>query len=327
MKAIIPAAGIGTRLLPQTYTVPKPLLYVAGKPIIGHILDDLEKIGIDEIGLIVGDKGGKITDYVNSNYSFRLDYVYQEERCGLGHAIYLYLSEKGYRDEPLMIVLSDTIFNADLTKIKDSKYTTIGVHKVDTPKRYGIVELEHGFIKSLVEKPAAPKSNLAIVGVYFIKNVSLLFKSLQYIIQNDVKTKGEYQLTDALQLMVDNGEEIAVFDVDGWHDCGTPETLLQTNRYLLDSISNVPIISGSIIIPPVYISNSAIIDNSIIGPYVSIASSAKVTKSIVEDSIINENSFISNGLIRNSIIGYNAVFDGQFSVLNVGDSSQIAFVK
>lgn len=325
MKAIIPAAGSGTRLLPHTYTVPKPLVHVAGKPILGHILDDLERAGIDRIGLIVGDKGEKITDYVESHYSFESDHIYQKERNGLGHAIYLYLKEKGSDNGPAIIVLGDTIFEADLTKVSDSPHSSIAVHKVDDPRRFGVVELKGKFIKRLVEKPDTPVSDLAIVGVYFIKNTQHLFECLQQLIDKDIRTRGEYQLTDALQLMLDDGEEMTTFAVAGWYDCGTPWTLLQTNRYLLGKAGNICEIPGNIIIPPVSIADSAVVENSIVGPYVSIADGAEVTRSIIEDSIINENASICNALIRESLIGDNAVFAGQFSKLNVGDSSQVTF--
>ena len=327
MKAIIPAAGSGTRLLPHTYTIPKPLVYVAGKPILGHILDHLETAGIDSVGLIVGDKGEKITNYIKAKHSFNLDFVYQRERQGLGHAIYLYLKEKNYDNEPILIVLSDTIFDADLTKMICSQHSCIAVHKVDNPQRFGVVELNGQFIKKLIEKPVAPTSNLAIVGVYFIRDVKLLFESLQKLIKEDIRTRGEYQLTDALQIMLDMGEQIKTFTIDGWHDCGTPETLLQTNKYLLGKIVKIPKSSNSIIVPPVYIADSAVIENSIIGPYVSVAEGAKISKSIVEDSIINENAIIRNALIKDSLIGDNAVLDGQFSKLNIGDSSQVTFVR
>jgi len=327
MIAIIPAAGSGTRLLPHTYTIPKPLVYVAGKPILGHILGDLENAGIDRIGLIVGDRGERITKYVESSYKFQVDHVYQRERLGLGHAIYLYLKEKNHDDKPALIILSDTIFEANLAEMLDSQYSTIAVHKVEDPRRFGIVELKGKFIKRLIEKPDSPTSDLAIVGVYFIRNVHLLFECLQHIVDKDIRTRGEYQLTDALQLMLDSGEEMTTFAVAGWHDCGTPDTLLQTNRYLLGRAGKSCDMPGNIIIPPVSIAESAVIENSIVGPYVSVAAGAQVTKSIIEDSIINEKASIRNALIRESLIGDNAVFDGQFSKLNVGDSSQITFGK
>ena len=165
MKAIVPAAGSGTRLRPLTNTMPKPLVYVAGKPILGHILDSLENTEIDSIGFILGDRGERITDYVASHYDFDLDHVHQEERKGLGHAIYLYLKEKNFGDEPVLIILSDTIFDADIAEILDSPYSSIGVHKVKNPEQFGIVESGVRFIKGFEEKPDNPKSDMAIVGV------------------------------------------------------------------------------------------------------------------------------------------------------------------
>ncbi len=323
MKAIIPAAGVGTRLRPHTHTIPKPLVYVAGKPIIGHILDNLKVNGIDSIGLIIGDMGEKIIEYIVKNYNFKLDYIYQKERKGLGHAIYLYLNEKGFSDEPVFISLGDTIVDADITGMLNSEYTCIATHRVDDPHRFGIVEIEDGFIKKLIEKPERPISNLAIVGLYFIKNIRSLFECLDYIVRNDIRTKDEYQLTDALQLMLDNGVKMSIHTIDKWLDCGTAESLLETNKYLLDKIHNEIMIPGSIIIPPVIISSTAVIESSIIGPYVSIANYAEIRRSIVENSIINENAVIKNALIRESLIGESAFYDGQFNKLNIGDFSQI----
>lgn len=326
MKAIIPAAGGGTRLRPHTHTMPKPLVHVAGKPILGHILDGLESIGVNRIGFILGDKGEKITEYVSSAYDFDLDYIYQTERLGLGHAIYLYLKEKGFEDlddEPVLIILSDTVFEADLSEILDSQYSSIGVHKVDDPRQFGIVEPGVRFIKRFEEKPDKPASDLAIVGIYFIKNIKPLFECLQQIVDDDIKTRGEYQLTDALQLMLDHGEKMTTFFIEGWYDCGSPETLLNTNRHLLEKMGGSRKIPGSIIIPPVWIADSAVVENSIVGPYVSIADGSKVTESIIKDAIINENASIRSALIKESLIGENAIFNGQFSSLNIGDSSEI----
>ena len=323
MKAIIPAAGSGTRLRPQTHTVPKPLVNVAGRPILGHILDGLEKIGIDRIGFILGERGEKIAQYVSSAYKFELDYINQPERLGLGHAIYLYLKEKGFSDEPVLIILSDTVFEADLSQLLDSQYSSIGVNKVDDPQRFGIVELEDIFIKKLVEKPTDPTSNLAIVGIYFIKNTGLLFECLQRLIDENIRTRGEYQLTDALQMMVERGEKMTTFPIEGWYDCGSPENLLKTNRHLLGKMGEHCDRPGCIVIPPVCIANSAVIEKSIIGPYVSIAAGSRVTDSIIRDAIINQNAIIRTALIKDSLIGDGAIFNGQFTSLNIGDSSEI----
>ncbi|MCX6013577.1 MAG: nucleotidyltransferase family protein, partial [Chloroflexi bacterium] len=202
MKAIIPAAGKGTRLLPHTYAIPKPLVHVAGKPIIGHILDSLIKCGINSVGFILNDNGDQITDYVRLNYNLNVDSIYQDQPNGLGYAVYLYLKDKKI-DDSVLIVLGDTIIESDLSSVLNSQYSTIAVHNVNEPQKFGIVELENGFIKRLVEKPENPISNLAIIGFYFIKNPSLLLNCLEEMITNDIRTKNEYQLTDALQMMLE----------------------------------------------------------------------------------------------------------------------------
>jgi len=327
MKAIIPAAGKGTRLLPHTYATPKPLVHVAGKPILGHIIDNLIKYKVDSIGFILGDNGEQIIDYARSEYSLNIDSVYQSQLNGLGYAIYLYLKDDKYKHEPVLIVLGDTIFDADLSLVLNSQYSSLAVRQVSDPRRFGIVETEDGFVKRLVEKPENPQSDLAIVGIYFIRNTNLLLTCLEKLINEDIKTKNEYQLTDALQLMLENGEKMTTFTVDGWYDCGTYDALLHTNRSLLDKNGKMNYsMEGNIIVPPVSIAESAKIENSIIGPYVSIADNATITKSIIEDAIIEEQATIRNALIKESIIGGNAIFEGQFNRLNIGDYSRIMYV-
>jgi len=203
MKAILPVAGVGTRLRPLTHTTPKALVHVAGKPILGHILDALIPLGIDEVVLIVGYLGEQVVEYVRSTYPLRVKFVEQPERKGLGHAIYL-AKEQVPNDEPILIVLGDTIFQADLAKVLADRRSAIGVREVEDPTRFGVVEMDGGSIKKLVEKPAVPPSNLAIVGVYYLTSSQRLFASLQEVIDRDIKVKGEYQLTDALQIMIEH---------------------------------------------------------------------------------------------------------------------------
>lgn len=297
---------------------------MAGKPILGHILDILIPVGITEVVLVVGYLGEKIVEYVQANYDLKVHFVHQAERKGLGHAIYL-TKDIFPENEPVLIVLGDTVFEADLATALESGQSCIGVKAVDNPEKFGIVELQDGLITRLVEKPTDPPTNLAVVGVYYINESAPLFAVLQEIMDRGIRSKGEYQLTDALQLMVERGFKLSVFDVQEWYDCGQPETLLATNRCLLGKNGPPPEIPGSILIPPVYIPESAKIFNSIIGPFVSVADGAEISNSIVRDSIINEGAKVENILLSNSLIGEHAAVEGNFTQLNIGDSSAIKF--
>jgi glucose-1-phosphate thymidylyltransferase len=326
LKAIIPAAGIGTRLRPHTYTLPKALLYVAGKPIISHILDDVVKLDLSGIVLIVGYKGELIEDYVRKHYKdLNIDFVIQEERKGIGHAIDL---TRGVADcdEPLLIILGDTIVKADLGKLVTSKHNVLGVKEVDDPRRFGVCEVDGEYITKLVEKPENPPSNLALVGLYYLRNSRALFEALREEIDNGITNHGEYQITDALQMMIEKGEKFITYEIDEWFDCGKPEAMLETNRKLLqDAGRDVPSIDGSIVIPPVSISPGAEIVNSIIGPYVSIAEKAVVHNSIVRDSVLAEECSVKDTLLESSLVGANAAIHGGFHKVDVGDSSEISF--
>lgn len=323
MRAIIPVAGIGTRLRPHTYSAPKVLLNVAGKPIIGHILDRLVENGITEATLIVGHLGEMVRDYITANYSLRTDFVEQKDRQGLGHAIY---SARGtFGKEPILIILGDTIIDADLSSLLNSEHSAIGLKEVENPRRFGIAELRNGYVSRLVEKPDEPPSNLAIVGLYYIRRPGHLAECLEELIQRGIRTRGEFQLTDGLQLMIEKGEKIKPFTIDGWHDCGSPETLLETNRYLLQKQSTFHDLKGVVIIPPVYISPTSRISSSVIGPYATIADRAVVEDCIVRDSIISEDAIVQKALIEHSIVGNNAAVKGSFKRINIGDSSEIDF--
>lgn len=325
MKAIIPAAGIGTRLRPHTYTLPKALLYVAGKPIISHILDDVVPLAPSSIVLIVGYKGELIEQFIRKNYpSLKVDFVFQEERKGIGHAVDL-TRKVADAGEPLLIVLGDTIIKTDLAKVVAHKTNVLGVKEVDDPRRFGVAETQGGRITRLVEKPAEPASNLALVGLYYLQDGKSLFAAVREIIDRNITTNNEYQITDALQLMIGRGAEFAPFVIDEWFDCGKPEAMLETNRKLLKNAPVTPPIEGSIIIPPVSISPGAEIVNSIIGPYVSIAERCVIHSSVVRDSVVSEGASVTDALLESSLIGANAVIRGGFKKLDVGDSSEISF--
>lgn len=322
MKAIIPVAGVGSRLRPHTYTLPKVLLNVAGKPILGHILEELRNQGVRECSIIVGYMGDLVEEYVRRNFDLDVTFITQEERKGLGHSIWL--ARQTFDEEPILIILGDTIFEVDLSSIKNSSTSALGVKEVDDPRRFGVAEVnEQGIITRLVEKPEVPTTNLALVGLYYITNPMLLASSLENLIDQDIRTRGEYQLTDALQIMIDKGEQFKTFGVEGWYDCGKSETLLSTNRYLLERQSTERKFSDAVVIPPVYISPNATIQRSVVGPNATIADDAVVVDSIVRDSIIGDGATVQQSLLENSIIGNNAAVRGQFLRANVGDSSAI----
>ncbi len=322
MRAIIPAAGIGTRLRPHTHTLPKVLMNVAGKPILGHIVDSLVESGIDELTVIIGYQGEKVRRYLNSHFSLPIRYVVQEERKGLGHAVGMGLDDA---ETPALIILGDTIFDADFSDILQAEENTIAVKEVEDPRRFGVVEMESGKVIRLVEKPSDPPSNLAIVGLYKMNNQRALKTAIDDTVAQDITTKGEYQLTDALQLMIEDGTEITVSRIKGWYDCGKKETLLATNRYLLEQMDKAYEIEGSTIIPPVYIGESCQIARSIIGPHTTLDDGTVVENCIVRDSIVGPNTRLVDSNIHLSLIGEEAVVHGKVQQLNVGDHSEIEF--
>jgi glucose-1-phosphate thymidylyltransferase len=324
MRAIIPVAGVGSRLRPHTYTLPKVLLHVAGKPILGHIIDKIVEEGIGEATFVVGHMGDKIRRYVTAAYpDFRADFVEQEEQLGLGHAIWLSRGTIG--SDPVLIILGDTIFDVNLRPVLRNGVSSLGVKEVEDPRRFGVAVLKNGAIERLVEKPEQPVSRLAIVGLYYLRNAPLLVQCLEDLVARDIRTKGEYQLTDALQLMLERGERMTTFPVEGWFDCGKPETLLSTNRALLDRGSVSRPYPGVVINEPVHIAATARLENCVIGPYATVGEGATVTDAIVRNSIIGENARVRAMFLEDSIVGSGAVVTGGRSRINVGDSSELEF--
>ena len=321
MKAIIPVAGQGTRLRPHTHTTPKVLLHVAGKPIVGHILDQLVTLGISDLVMVVGYRGGMVQDYVDRDYDFQAEFVEQRELLGLGHAILQ--TRDAVKEGPGLIVLGDTVFKANLDPVLHSKDALIGVKPVEDPRRFGIAELEGNRITRLVEKPDHPSSNLAIVGIYYLPEMMALYEALDRLIGSEKRTKGEFQLTDALQDLLDQGNIMHPLPVDGWLDCGKPETLLDTNRQLLITNSHHRKIDGTIVVDPVYIADSASVTSSIIGPFVSIGENSRIERTMLRDTIVNMGATVIGAALEKSIIGENATVVGKMTRLNVGDSSEI----
>ncbi len=329
MKAIIPVAGIGTRLRPHTHTQPKALIPIAGKPILAHIIDSLLKAGINEFVFIIGYMGDKIENYITTNYpSIKTDFVIQTTGRGTGHAIYLAKQQIKGKGE-ILIVLGDTIVDADLRSVIANEMSLLGVKKVEDPRQFGVAELDkEGFIKRMVEKPLIPKSNLALVGLYKIRESDQLIDALEYNITNKITNQNEYQLTDALMHMVNQGVKFKTFDVDNWFDCGKKEILLDTNSILLKRLNydtSKYKFNNTIIIPPVFIGDNCTIGNSIIGPNVSIGDNVILNYAVVKESIIGPYAQIEYAILDHSLIGNDAVFKGMKQSLNIGDSTEINF--
>ncbi len=330
MKAIIPVAGAGTRLRPLTYTQPKPLIPVAGKAIISFIIDDLRKEGVDEFIFVIGHLGEKVKTYLEKHYpDMKMSFVVQNERRGLGHAIWL--SQDLFKDEEQIIIfLGDTILDADLKTLIASKFSTLLVKKVQDPREFGVVEVnDEGFATKVVEKPMIPRSNLAIVGLYKIMEVEILIQELNNMIEQNQKTYNEFQLTDALEKMIEKGVKFNTMYVNNWFDCGKKEVLLETNSILLEREDYTPNMASypvdTIILHPISIGENCKITNSIIGPHVTIGDNARINTSIIKDSIIGNDAKLEEVVLSRSIIGNDTGVRGLRQSLNIGDNTEIDF--
>ena len=322
--AVIPAAGMGSRLRPHTHTTPKPLLHVAGKPILGYILDEVVRLGIRKVALVVGYMGDQIIAFAEKEYhNCEIVPVVQDNQQGLGHAVFLTREwADGY---PTLIIYGDTIIEGDFSSaVTVEADGTIGVQRVEDPRRFGVVQVDGKRINRLVEKPEEFVSDLAIVGINFVRRSDLLFESLDKLMQQNLRTRGEYQLTDAFGLMVEKGANLEAFQVDHWFDCGAPDSLLETNRHLLDHRASAVSREGVILVPPVFVSDSAEIEMSVLGPYVSVGDGAKVSHALIRDSIIGEEARVTGCFLERSLVGENAVVEAGPRKLNVGDSSEVS---
>jgi len=321
MKVVIPVAGVGTRLKPHTHTVPKSLLEIAGKPILSHILDPLKKLNPSEVIFVIGYKGDQIRDFVKSKYKFKSIFVEQDRLLGLGYAVRLALAEISRGD--LLVILGDTIVESDLKKFTNAGEFVLGVKTVDDPKRFGIAAVKGGYVSKLLEKPKNPSGNLALIGLYYFKKIDSLKSELDKLIKSGTRTKGEIQLTDALQGMIENGAKFKPFEVAGWFDCGTKDATLETNRHFLNKLPQKKSIDGCKLVPPVYISSSAKVEQSTIGPFVSVGDRVKISDSNIANSIIGKNTIMEKAKIENSLVGQNVIVKSYSGILNLGDNSEI----
>ncbi|WP_129670366.1 sugar phosphate nucleotidyltransferase [Candidatus Chloroploca sp. Khr17] len=322
MRVMILTAGLGTRLRPHTFSKPKPLVQVAGKPVLAHIIDDLLHLQIDELICVTGYLGKQIEEFVCQNYGhIPLRFLVQKEMRGQADAIYLANEISG----PLLVVFGDGLVGIDKERL--ATHPSEGIiycKEVDDPRRFGVAVVEQGRIVRLVEKPIEPVSNLAVVGFYYLPEAQRLMDAIGYVMEHNIQTKGEYYLADALQVMIERGEILHAEAVPMWRDCGTVEALLDTNRYLLDHGHSL-MVDGmhSVIIPPVHIAPNAVIENSVVGPYVSVAEGAVIRTSIIQNTIVNAGAQIQSVIMSGSLIGDKAYVDGISHELNIGDASDI----
>lgn len=329
MKAIIPVAGAGARLRPYTYTQPKALIPVGGKPILAYIIDELIEAGITDFVFVIGHLGEKIREFVEKKYPHLHAYfVEQVIRQGIGHAIWLARTHIA-PNEPVFIALGDSVFDLSMKDLVQAPSSLCCVRKVDDPRWFGVVEMEekNGLIRLLIEKPQFPKSNLALVGLYKILETSALFDALDHLMQHRITTQGEIQLTDALMRMIELGVPIKAYKINNWFDCGKKEQLLETNAILLrkNGAPKHPSaqLQDTVIIEPVSIADQARLHRCIVGPNVSIGEHTSISGSIIANSIIGSHSDIARVMLENSLVGNDATLHGVFQHLNLGDDAEI----
>lgn len=334
MNIIIPMAGIGKRMRPHTLTVPKPLLPIAGKPIVHRLVEDIAKVcpeKIEFIGFIVHPSFGKEVEDSLKEIATAVGAVgkiyYQDKAFGISHAL---LFAKELFTGRVIVAFSDTLFKADF-KLDMNQDGIIWVQKVKDPAQFGVVRLNEQLeITELVEKPTAYVSDLAIIGIYFFKDGAALAKEMQYLIDNDIKEKGEFQFTTALQNLSKKGAKFMPGQVTEWLDCGNKAVTVQTNQRYLEFIKAQKLVSdkatliNSVVIPPCYIGDGVIIENSVVGPYVSVGDNTRISDSRILNSIIQKSAIVSSVVIENSMLGNFINFEGSKLDLSLGDFNTIS---
>ena len=333
--ALIPAAGSGVRLRPFTFTRPKPLVYVAGKPILGHILDGLVGV-VEDVTVIVGYMADKVERYCTEAYgdAFGFQFVDQGERLGLGHAV---LQGRGHVATGGMIVtLGDEIFGMEYSAMMEAHSAnmpcdvSLGIKHVEDPRNYGVVEMDtDGRVVAMVEKPEHPRSDTALAGVYIFERADDVFDALQELVDGDIRTHGEYQLTDAMQLMAKGGSVFKGFVIDRWYDCGRPDMLIRVNRRLMDDappanhVDGRAELVGSVVVPPVAIEGPCRVERSVVGPYVTLGRGSEVRGSVLSDCIVGEGCRVHDVVLKGSVLADRVVVRGKSHKMTVGEQTLI----
>jgi glucose-1-phosphate thymidylyltransferase len=326
MKVIIPLAGKGTRLRPHTHITPKPMLKIAGKPVIDYVMDDLAKLGgVEEVIYITGHLKEKVEQYTRAKYPWKSVFIEQKEQKGTADAIGL---ARPYVDQPVMIIFVDTIFDADFSVIKTSTDDgIIWAKEVEDYQRFGvIVSDKNGHMTRIVEKPKDPISKNANIGLQYIRNWKLMFEGIDHVMKQP-PNKGEYYLTDAFQYMVEKGAKLKVEQVEGWYDAGKIDTLLESNRIMLEKrhMARRPSNLGkdAKIVEPVYIEDGVTITRSTVGPNVSVSAGTVIEDSTIRDTIVGGKSRIARSDLHDSLVGDEVVLEGFRGNATIGDHSEL----
>ena len=325
MKVIIPLAGKGTRLRPHTHLVPKPMLKIAGKPVMAYILEDLERLGgVEQVVYVTGHLKEKVEHYAKTQFKLPAAFVEQTVQDGTAGAVKL---AQPYVDQDVLIIFVDTIFETDLSVIKTTDADgIIWVKEVEDYQRFGVVVTDKdGNMTKIVEKPSTPISKRANIGLYYVKNWKLLYEGIDHVLTQP-KNKGEFYLTDAFQYMIDKGAKLKVIDVEGWYDAGKLDTLLETNRIVLEkgAARRPKNVEASVTIhDPVYIEDDVTLTNSTIGPNVTLGKGSRVESSTLTDTIVGSKGTIRHSQLHNSLIGDDVTIEGLKGELTVADHSEI----
>ncbi len=327
MRLIIPMAGEGKRLRPHTFTVPKPLFPLLGKPVLQWLIEEVQGAmpePIEEMVFIIRalPEGAKqFLELLAQRYGAKAVFCTQAEPLGTAHAIY---QAKPHLHGPCIILFADTIFKASIS-IPPAADGALWVKVVEDPRSYGVVQLSpEGWIEKLVEKPEVPPSNLAIIGVYMLREAEKLVPAIEYLFEHRITSKGEYQLTDALQILCSQGLKLAALPVEEWLDCGSKALVLQAQARLLElGLGSIPKLPSTVqIVPPVYISPEAHISESVIGPYVGVEAGARIHRSVLSQALCRKDAYIENVVLHDAIIGEAAVCKGHPLRLDLGDYSK-----
>jgi len=326
MKVIMPVAGKGTRLRPHTHITPKPMLKIAGKPVIDYVMEDLQALGnVEQVIYVTGHLKEKVEQFAREKSPFPSVFVEQKVQRGTADAVAL---AKPYIDQPVMIIFVDTIFDADFSVVKSIDADgIIWVKEVEDYQRFGVVVTDaDGNMTKIIEKPSEPISKRANIGLYYVRNWQLLMEGIDWVLQQP-PNKGEYYLTDAFQYMIDKGAKIRVVDVEGWYDAGKIDTLLETNQTILEKRKAARKPSGldrsAKIVEPVYIEEGATVKDSTVGPNVSIGAGTVVEGSTLAHTIVGAKSKIRGATLTNSLVGDEVVLEGVKGEVTVGDHSEV----